>query len=76
LQASRDACDRAASLRKSSHAGKIKRRLGGNPDVLAQFPPKSKGMWQRTYQRKRRRYVEAAARPDNAFYAGAATLFK
>jgi hypothetical protein len=32
-------------------------------------------MWQRTYQRKRRRYVEAAARIDDAFYAGAA-LFK
>jgi len=54
-------------------AGKIKRRLGGNPDVLARFPRKPKGMWQRTYERERQRYREAERRIDcDAFISGAA----
>jgi hypothetical protein len=55
-------------------AGKIKRKLGGNPDMLARLPPKPKGMWQRTYDRERRRYREAERRIDEAFNERAISL--
>ena len=50
-------------------AGKIKGRLGGNPDVLARFPTRPKGMCARSYARELRRYAEADARIDDAFIA-------
>lgn len=53
-------------------AAKIKRRLGGDPDMLARFPCKRNGQWQKTYERERRRYAEAERRIDDAFISGAA----
>lgn len=47
-------------------AGKIKQRLGGNPDLAARFPRRPKGMWTTTYERQKRRYLEARRRIDDA----------
>ena len=57
-----DACERAFR-----RIGKINQRLGGDPDHFAPFPPKPKGLWQRTYKRQWRRYLEAEDRAENAF---------
>ena len=52
-------CQREDSVARARRAsGKIKARLGGNPDVLAPFPRKPKGMRQRTYRRECCRYHE------------------
>jgi hypothetical protein len=57
-----DACDRAFRA-----AAKIKRRLGGDPDYFAPFPPKPKDMWRKTYERSCHQYLEIEAHAETAF---------
>jgi hypothetical protein len=64
VHASQSESARDRALRRAT---KIRRRLSGEPSVAAPFPPKSKGMWERTYARLQERAVEAEMRAEEAF---------
>ena len=48
-------------------ASKIRRRLGGDPDMVAPFPPKPKGMWRRSFDRLREQACAAEMLSEEAF---------
>jgi hypothetical protein len=48
-------------------AGKLRRRLGGEPRLSALLPRRPKGMWQRTYDRLADEIYEAENRAEAAF---------
>lgn len=66
-----DACNRAFR-----RIGKIKQRLGGDPDYEAPFPPRTGDMWRRTYERRWHEYIEAEARAVAAFDMQAAAIMR
>jgi hypothetical protein len=52
-------------------ARKIRRRLGGDPDIAESFPKRPKGMWHRTYDQLTERAFKAEAEADEAFVLSA-----
>ena len=48
-------------------AKKIRQRLGGDPGMAAPFPPKPRGMWERTYERLCEQAFEAEMQAEDAF---------
>jgi len=57
----------AQAWRAIRRASKIRRQLGSDPGIVAPFPGKPKGMWQRTYERLRERAIEAEIVANHAF---------
>ncbi len=57
----------SASDRTRRRANKIRQHLGGDPGMASRFPTKPKGMWWRTYERLRKRAVEAEIRAGKSF---------
>jgi hypothetical protein len=55
-------------------ASKIKRQLGGEGGLAASFPPRPRGMWQRTYERLREKATAADMMANAAFEAEAERL--
>lgn len=68
-------CQREDAVDRAFRAvGKIKARLGGDPDWTAPFPPKPRDMWRRTYERAWYRFLEAEERAEKAFEQQAGAL--
>jgi hypothetical protein len=56
-----------AGERMLRRAKKIRQRLGGDPGMAAPFPPKPRGMWQRTYERLCEQVFEAEMLAEDTF---------
>ena len=57
----------SAGERMLRRAKKIRQRLGGDPGMAAPFPPKPRGMWQRTYERLCEQAFELEMQAEDAF---------
>lgn len=53
--------------RTRRRAAKIRRRLGGDPDLISPFPERPRGMWHRTFERLRDKTIASEARVEEMF---------